>query len=129
MGNDASHERRRPGAIGLASACALLALGWLAFFSQLGGTGLFENAEPLFAQAALEMVESGDWVTPRVHGEPRYDKPALMYWLIALGYLLWGVGEWAVRFPSALAAFGLTCAVFVALLRLGGNTAHPRRRA
>jgi 4-amino-4-deoxy-L-arabinose transferase-like glycosyltransferase len=48
------------------------------------------------------MARSGDWITPRLWGEPWFEKPALLYWLIALGNIA-GLGpELAPRLPVAL---------------------------
>jgi len=85
------------------------ALSALLFLSQLGRTGLVDETPPLFAAAARNMVESGDWLTPRVNGAPRFDKPILVYWLMGLGYQLLPpsvdpLGSLAARLPSALAA-------------------------
>jgi 4-amino-4-deoxy-L-arabinose transferase-like glycosyltransferase len=73
------------------------------FFFRLGTPGLFDADEPAYAQAAREMLETGDWITPHFNGQPRFDKPILFYWLITLSYRLFGVTEFAVRFWSALA--------------------------
>lgn len=73
------------------------------YFAGLGGVGLFDADEPAYAQAAREMLERGDWITPTFNGTPRFDKPVLFYWLITLGYRLLGVTELAVRCWSALA--------------------------
>ena len=85
------------------------ALSALLFLSQLGRTGLVDETPPLFAAAARNMVESGDWLTPRVNGTPRFDKPILVYWLMGLGYQLLPssldpLGSLAARLPSALSA-------------------------
>ena len=59
------------------------------------------------------MADTGDWLTPRVNGLPRYDKPPLVYWLMGFGYAwpgreVWDpLGSWAARLPSALATLGL----------------------
>lgn len=48
------------------------------------------------------MAESGDWVTPRLWGEPWFEKPALLYWMTAVGFSM-GLGpEWAPRLPLAM---------------------------
>ena len=71
--------------------------------------------EGFVAQAAREMVASGDWLVPTVGGRPWLEKPPLLIWLVAgLGGLTDGVTEWATRAPSALAATAL--ALGVALL-------------
>jgi 4-amino-4-deoxy-L-arabinose transferase-like glycosyltransferase len=81
----------------------LILSGTLSFF-RLGTPGLFDADEPAYAQAAREMLETGDWITPHFNGLPRFDKPILFYWLITLSYRVFGVTEFAVRFWSALAA-------------------------
>ena len=50
------------------------------------------------------MIASGNYITPQKDGEPRYDKPVLIYWLQALSAKLFGFNELALRLPSALAA-------------------------
>ena len=84
----------------------LLVSGTL-FFFRLGTPGLFDADEPAYAQAAREMLEAGDWITPHFNGLPRFDKPILYYWLITLSYRVFGVTEFAARFWSALAAVAL----------------------
>ena len=101
------------------SALWLLLIGWLAFFWNLGSTGLIDETEPLFAEAARQMIVRGDWITPFFDGETRFDKPALVYWLMAIGYQILGVNTWAVRLPSAIAAMGLIVLGFYTLLSFG----------
>jgi len=38
----------------------LLLIDWLAFFWNLGSTGLIDETEPLFAEAARQMTVTGD---------------------------------------------------------------------
>ena len=88
---------------------AVVSLASLLFLSQLGRTGLVDETPPLFAAAARNMVESGNWLTPQVNGMPRFDKPVLVYWLMGLGYQLLPpsldpLGSLAARLPSALSA-------------------------
>ncbi|MBI4473993.1 MAG: glycosyltransferase family 39 protein [Acidobacteria bacterium] len=77
---------------------------YVMFFHKLGGLGLLGPDEPRYAAVAREMFMTGDFITPRLHGEPWFEKPVLMYWLAALGYAIFGVGEIGARFPSALSA-------------------------
>lgn len=80
------------------------------FLWQLGQIGLVDETPPLFAASARGMVEQGDWLIPRVNGLPRYDKPPLVYWLMAALYALpasssWDpLGSWAAALPSAMAS-------------------------
>ena len=94
-----------------------LALGLLLFVWDLGAIGLVDETPPLFASSARHMAESGDWLIPQVNGLPRYDKPPLVYWLMAALYSLpaaqlWDpLGSWSAALPSALAS----CALMVLL--------------
>ncbi len=97
----------------------LLLIGWLAFFWNLGSTGLVDETEPLFAEAARQITVTGDWITPFFNGETRFDKPILIYWLMAIAYKILGVNSWAVRLPLALSAFGLMSLVFYTLWSFG----------
>lgn len=61
-----------------------------------------DPVEANYALTAKEMLLSGDWLSPRIYGQYWYDKPAMVYWLIILSYKLFGINEFAARFPSAL---------------------------
>ena len=100
----------------------LLLLNFIAFIWNLGNTGLVDETEPLFAEAARQMTITGDWITPYFNEETRFDKPALIYWLMAIFYRLIGVNEWAARLPSALAAIILSCFCFLTLRYFGFTT-------
>ena len=114
----------------------LLMLALAIFCWQLGSTGLVDETPPLFAASGRAMAETGDWLTPRVNGLPRFDKPPLVYWLMGLGYALpagtfWDpLGTWAARLPSALASVLTMLALGDTLLRypLQGDS-FPRRTA
>ncbi len=100
----------------------LLLINWLAFIWHLGSTGLVDETEPLFAEAARQMTVTGDWITPYFDGNTRFDKPPLIYWLMAIGYQAIGVNEWAVRLPSAIAAIALVVLGFYTLRYFGFAT-------
>lgn len=85
----------------------ILVLAWLLFFFGLGDLGLTDRDEGSNAEAAREMVESGEWITPTLNGEPRFAKPVFLYWLIGGTYRLFGVSEFTARLPSALFGLGL----------------------
>ncbi len=86
---------------------ALLALSGLLFFLGLGDMGLTDRDEGRNAEAGREMFESGDRLTPTFNGELRVAKPVFLYWLMDRSYHLFGVNEFAARFPSALFGVGL----------------------
>ncbi|AFZ33970.1 glycosyl transferase family 39 [Stanieria cyanosphaera PCC 7437] len=103
----------------LISAIWLIFISWFAFLWHLGDVGLVDETEPLFAEAARQMDVTGNWITPYFNRETRFDKPPLVYWLMAIGYQLIGVNEWAVRLPSALTAIALVISVFFTLKYFG----------
>ena len=65
---------------------------------------LYDPDEGLHAAIAQEMVERGDWITPRILGGPFRDKPILYFWLQAASLATFGLHEAAVRLPGMLLA-------------------------
>ena len=66
-------------------------------------TGLWDRDEPRYAVCVREMRARGDWIFPSFNGEPRYQKPILIYWLMGLGTALGGDNPFGVRLVSAVA--------------------------
>lgn len=79
--------------------------------ARLGDVPLFDVDEGAFSEATRELLASGDWGHTTLNGEPRWDKPILTYWLQALSVRAFGLGEFALRLPSVLAAWGWAVAV------------------
>ncbi|MDE0830897.1 MAG: glycosyltransferase family 39 protein [Vicinamibacterales bacterium] len=100
----------------------LVVLCGLTFFAGLGRPAVMDSDEAFYAEAAREMVSSGDWLTPHYNYEYRFEKPVLYYWLASLAYLVVGVGEGAARFPSALAGLVLVLTTFAAARRWYDDT-------
>ncbi|MEC4890600.1 MAG: glycosyltransferase family 39 protein [Nitrospira sp.] len=98
--------------------CILLALCGVLFFWNLGALGLTDRDEGRNAEAGREMLETGDWISPTFNYEPRYAKPALVYWLMSASYKTFGVSAFAARFPSALFGLGLVLMLYLFLARL-----------
>ena len=96
---------------------ALLLLSGLLFCLGLGDLGLTDRDEGRNAEAGREMFESGDRLTPTFNGELRVAKPVFLYWLMELSYRLFGVNEFAARFPSALFGIGLILIHYLFLAR------------
>lgn len=115
------NEGKRPAVAWALSILWLLLIGWLAFFWNLGSIGLIDETEPLFAEASRQMTLTGNWITPFFNDETRFDKPPLIYWLMAIAYKILGVNEWAVRLPSALSAMGLVSLGFYTLWAFGSQ--------
>ena len=67
-----------------------------------------DRDEARFAQASKQMIETGDVIDIRFQDQPRWKKPAGIYWLQAASASLIGGAEapiWAYRLPSVLAAW------------------------
>jgi len=79
-------------------------------FGGLGKSPLHLWDESRLAISAYEMLQDGNYLIPHYRGEPDMwsTKPPLMIWLQVLSFKIFGVNEFAVRFPAALAAF-CTC--------------------
>ena len=63
-----------------------LLLAFALFFLGLGSIGFVGPDEPRYASIAREMARSGDWITPRLWGEPWFEKPPLLYWMSAAAF-------------------------------------------
>ena len=83
--------------------CVLFIALFIMFF-QLGSYPLLDPDEPVYAQTPREMLAAGDLLSPRIYGDYWYDKPPMYYWLVAASAKVFGMGEFAARFPSALLA-------------------------
>ena len=99
---------------------------WICFIGiYVLGNHLLPVTDPVesnYALTAKEMVLSGNWLSPQIYGHFWYDKPIMIYWLLALSYSVFGFTDFASRFPSAL--FG---ALSVAFLYQGVRTISGRK--
>jgi len=88
------------------SALALpLAAFLLAALIGLACRGLWPVDETRYVAVAWEMWWRGDWLLPRLLGEPYSHKPPLLFWLLHAGWLPWGVNDlWPRLLPWLLAA-------------------------
>ena len=69
---------------------ALFLACFLVWFVGLEYRGLFMPDEGRYADIAREMLDSGDWVTPRLNGIKYFEKPPLQYWATAAAYEMFG---------------------------------------
>lgn len=93
---------------------SLAAVTWLL---NLNASGLVDDTEPLFVEAARQMLVTGDFVTPQFNAMPRFDKPPLIYYFMALSMRIFGPHVWAARLPSALCATFLATAIFASVAK------------
>ena len=80
---------------------SISALAMIAFFPGLGHVHLFDWDEINFAEAAREMLVTGNYGQVQINFEPFYEKPPLFFWLQAWSMRQWGINEFAARFPNA----------------------------
>lgn len=80
-----------------------IVLGWLPMVYLWFNPPPLIGDEAYYARVPVEMRERRDWIVPYFNGEPRYKKPPLMYWLVALSQSVFGENEFASRLPSFMA--------------------------
>jgi 4-amino-4-deoxy-L-arabinose transferase-like glycosyltransferase len=103
-----------------AGAAGLVALVAAAFLLDLGRPHLWDPGESRYAEAAREMLLTGNWIVPTLNLAHYYDKPPGFYWLVAGAFELLGTTEWAARMPAAIAAvLTIAATVTFAWRRLG----------
>ncbi len=75
------------------------------YFFNLGKNAVFIPNEAFYADSALNMYKTHQFLIPIYNIEPRLEKPPLTYWAITLAFYLFGINEFALRFFSALSGF------------------------
>lgn len=85
-----------------------------------GARPLWEPDEGRYTAVAIEMLDTGDWLVPRLHPDVEHlTKPPLTYWAVAASMAALGRSELAARLPNALAFAATTLLVVVAAHRTG----------
>ncbi len=83
----------------------LLLLTLPLFFYKLGDSSLVSWDEAWYAEVARNILRSGDWLHMSWNGKPFTDHGPTGFWLMAISMQLFGVSEFAVRFPAAVCGF------------------------
>ncbi|HEY6111297.1 MAG TPA: glycosyltransferase family 39 protein [Chthoniobacterales bacterium] len=99
----------------------LVTVVWAAIY--LPALGLFEikGEEGRRILPAITMLDTGNYIVPKVGGMSYFSKPPLVNWLIAATFKLFGVrNEWTARLPSALCVLAVALA-FVTVARASLN--------
>lgn len=68
----------------------------------IGNMPLFDWDEINFAECAREMIVSKNYADVQLYFHPFWEKPPLFIWLQAMSMNIFGVNEFAARFPNAL---------------------------
>jgi len=74
----------------------------LLFIPFLGHVHLFDWDEINFAESAREMIVTGDYLNVRIDFKLFWEKPPLFIWMQVLSMKIFGINEFAARFPNAL---------------------------
>ena len=72
------------------------------YFIGVSGHGLIDPDEGRYSEIPREMIESGDYVTPRLNYVKYFEKPLLHYWLTAASFKIFGQNEFSSRFIPEL---------------------------
>ncbi len=94
--------------------------GWILLFLLIAvfylyGLDAFPLAgpdEPRYAEVAREMLSRHDLITPTLGGQPWFEKPPLLYWMIMASYRAFGVSEYVTRLGPAICALLTGLSVF-----------------
>ena len=77
-------------------------LAAIIFIPFLGGVHLFDWDEINFAEAAREMIVTGDYLTVQINYLPFWEKPPIFIWMQVFSMKIFGINEFAARFPNAI---------------------------
>ena len=95
----------------------LILIGIFFFFPFLGAVHLFDWDEINFAEAAREMLVTKEYLRVNIDFLPFWEKPPLFIWLQAISMHIFGINEFAARFPNAIAGIITLCSLFYIGLR------------
>jgi 4-amino-4-deoxy-L-arabinose transferase-like glycosyltransferase len=94
--------------------CLLLFLMTAFIYLPFLGLPVWDGNEPLRVIIAKEMLKTGNWIIPMLHGNPYFTKPPMMNWLIAGSGSLFGVvNEWTSRIPSVCIVFATSLSIYI----------------
>jgi 4-amino-4-deoxy-L-arabinose transferase-like glycosyltransferase len=93
----------------------------LSYFFFIFGNSIVSLTNPdevFYTLTAKEMAGHNSWMTPILFDQPQFEKPIFIYWLIRIGFILFGgITNFAARFfPAFFAAIGVLVAYSLALL-------------
>lgn len=116
--HDFLSKSQRKWILGIIAAAAIIRL------VTLGSYPLTDNTEARYAEVAREMVSTGNWIAPQLHGEKFWSKPPLSIWATAGSMKIFGMNEFAARMPHLIFSIITLWLVYhMALRRKGRDTA------
>lgn len=90
-------------------------LGALLFIPFLGNVHLFDWDEINFAESAREMITTGNYFTVQIDYATFTEKPPLFFWMQVVSMKIFGINEFAARFPNAVCGI----VTLIVLFRIG----------
>jgi 4-amino-4-deoxy-L-arabinose transferase-like glycosyltransferase len=99
----------------------LAALILFVYFFGVGSYGLIDPDEGRYAEIPREMLETGDYITPRLNYVKYFEKPTLHYWFTAASFAVFGQNEFAARLTPVLFALGGIVLVYILARRFYGS--------
>lgn len=124
---EAASAVRKNGGQHLRDLAMLIVLALLVFLPGLARIPAIDRDEARYAQATVQMLETGDYVDIRFQDDPRWKKPAGAYWAQAVSVSLFSSPEarviWAHRIPSVLGALLMVLMTYLGGRRLVGKQA------
>ncbi len=95
----------------------VLLLVILSYFCFMFGNSLVSLTIPdevFYAQTAKEMLKNGSWMTPYIFGQPQFEKPVFLYWLLKSAFMVSGINSFSARFfPAFFGMIGVVAAYFL----------------
>jgi 4-amino-4-deoxy-L-arabinose transferase-like glycosyltransferase len=84
------------------TSLTIILVGIIIYIPFLGGVNLFDWDEINFAESAREMILSGNFLDVQINYLPFWEKPPLFIWMQVFSMKLFGINEFAARFPNAI---------------------------
>jgi 4-amino-4-deoxy-L-arabinose transferase-like glycosyltransferase len=113
-----------PLSAGLRVFALVFVLGLLPVAAAIAFWPIYPVDETRYLSVAWEMWHGGDFLVPHLNGREYSHKPPLLFWLVNLGWLTFGVNAWWPRVIGA--AFAIASALLVMHI---ARTLWPSRRS
>ena len=84
----------------------------LLFIPFIGNLHLFDWDEINFAESAREMILTKDYLTVKIFFKPFWEKPPLFIWMQVLSMKIFGINEFAARFPNSVCGIATLLVLF-----------------
>jgi len=98
--------------------CLILLL--ITYFLFMFGNSIVSLTNPdevFYTLTAKEMAQHNTWMTPFLFGQPQFEKPIFLYWLLRVAFIFFGITPFAARFfPAFFAILGVLAVYSLSLL-------------